>query len=179
MELGCSTGYRLAALDAAKFGVRTGIDPSRQAISTGRTLFREIELKTGTCDQTGLPDESADLLIFGFCLYPNEFGSMFSIAAEANRLLKPGGTLIIYDVHAEKPYRNVYSHVPDLFVHKMDFRRLFTWNPLYTELRSIVFECGDIDTPPRHPDDACIVSAIRKGEESACETKARDSTSPP
>jgi len=43
----------------------------------------------------------------------------------------------------------------------------------------VVIGRGNIDTPPRHPDDACIVSAIRKGEESACETKARDSTSPP
>lgn len=57
---------------------------------------------------------------------------MFKIAAEADRVLKDKGLIIIKDFHPPFPYKNKYSHCDDIYSYKMDHSRLFTWNPAYT-----------------------------------------------
>lgn len=130
-EIGCGEGERLSLL-RGKFGSRCwGFDPSAKAVSHGRATYPDITFEIGTADTIDLPDSSVDTLIFGFCLYLADPKDYFRIAAEADRVLIEGGLVVILDFSPRHVFKNPYSHQPGVFAHKMDFSKLFTWNPAY------------------------------------------------
>src|SRR5205085_8109779 len=95
VELGCGTAYRSAWL--AKQGARpVGVDATPAQLETARRLQREtgIEFPLVEADaaETGLPGESADLVV-------SEYGASIWVdpyrwIPEAARLLRPGGRLV-------------------------------------------------------------------------------------
>ena len=95
VELGCGTAYVSAWL--AKRGARpVGVDITPAQLETARRCMREtgIEFPLVEVDggATGLPDESADLVI-------SEYGASiwvdpYRFVPEAARLLRPGGRLV-------------------------------------------------------------------------------------
>ncbi len=133
LEIGCSNGYRVASLAKATGARGFGIDPSTEAIETGRQLFGgSINLCVGSAETLPFEDRSVDLVVFGFCLYLTDVEDHFRIASEANRVLRDGGSLLIYDFLSGVPYYNDYHHMPGLKSHKMDFSRYFLAHPGYT-----------------------------------------------
>lgn len=133
LEVGCSNGYRVSSLAKATGARGAGIDPSTEAIETGRGLFgSEIDLRVGSAESLPFEDHSFDLVIFGFCLYLTDIDDHFRIAAETTRVLRDGGSILIYDFLSGVPYYNDYHHMPGLKSHKMDFSRYFLAHPGYT-----------------------------------------------
>ena len=132
LEIGCADGRRLNIINKAFNAKCYGLDVSSEAIKDGTKEYRNIQLSVGSADQLNFAEETFDLVIFGFCLYLCDRNDLFKIAAEADRVLKNNGMIIIKDFHPPYPYKNKYSHCDDIYSYKMDYSRLFTWNPAYT-----------------------------------------------
>jgi SAM-dependent methyltransferase len=93
LEIGCANGWRLKRLQQEYRCHVWGVDPSHDAVeeaSLPGVLY-------GTADDLPFCASKFDLVIFGFCLYLCDPADLFRVAAEADRVLADGGTLIIHD----------------------------------------------------------------------------------
>jgi SAM-dependent methyltransferase len=148
LEVGCSNGCRLSRIHAL-FGTEChGIDPSTIAIEDGKATWPELDLRIGTADALGYPDESFDTIILGFCLYLCDRRHLFKIACEADRCLRDGGTMVVSDFCPPFPYKNPYLPREGMFSYKMDYSRLFSWNPDYVETCRLVHVDPAADPTP-------------------------------
>lgn len=147
LEVGAANGWRLDVARRLWQSQGVGIDPSSEAVADGLTRFPEIALHVGTADK--LPDGPFDCVVFGFCLYLCDRADLFRIATEADRVLAPRGCIVVYDFFPPAPYRNAYAHQAGVFSHKMDYSRLWSWNPAY-----VVWQHEVTSHPGKSPDDA-------------------------
>ena len=117
--------------------------PDRSGVSTLEIGCGEgVKAFQGTADSLQFPDNSFDIVIFGFCLYLCDRNDLFEIAREADRVLKPQGWLVINDFFSEVPIKRDYHHKPGMYSYKMDYRQLFTWHPYYTCFSHLVTSHG-------------------------------------
>jgi len=130
LEIGCGNGFRLEYLSNSTGAKVFGLDPSPLAISEAKA--RGIAAEVGTADKLPWPDASMDLVIFGFCLYLCDREDLFKIAAEADRVLRNSGWLVILDFHSRDQIIRPYKHSEGINSYKMDYSKAFTWHPGYT-----------------------------------------------
>ena len=132
LEVGCSNGYRLNYLKkiypSSSF---FGIDPSQEAIRNGKKEFKKIHLKVGTADRLNYKEYFFNLVIFGFCLYLCDRKLLSKIVEQTDRVLSKNGFIIIFDFYSAKPYYNKYKHLKGLKSFKMNYSKLFLWNPCF------------------------------------------------
>lgn len=131
LEIGCSSGYRLSSICNKTGAEGYGIDPSSAAIEEGKASYPGLNLRVGTADYIEYEDGFFDLIIFGFCLYLCDRRDLFKIAWEADRLLREKSWLVIRDFMVPFPYKNEYVHQKGIYSYKMDYSKMFTWNPCY------------------------------------------------
>lgn len=131
LEVGCSNGWRLNILTNIYKSKCWGIDPSGKAIQQGRYDFPCLVLDKATADNLPYENCMFDMIIFGFCLYLCDRSDLFKIAYEADRVLIQRGHIIIYDFHPSFPYKNQYTHYEGLYSYKMNYSKMFSWNPEY------------------------------------------------
>lgn len=130
LEVGCGSGLRLDWLQRHTGWMCHGIEPSEEAVNQAIQLG--VQAQVGTADQLPFEDKSIDVVIFGFCLYLCDRDDLFKIAAEADRVLKSPGWLLLKDFYSPDPVTKEYHHRPGIFSYKMDYKRLFTWSPDYS-----------------------------------------------
>lgn len=130
LEIGCGDGTRLGWLREHRGVDAHGVDPSADAVDAARA--RGVDARQGTADALPFDSASFDIVCFGFCLYLCDRGDLFRIAAEADRVLANPGWLGILDFYSPYPLKREYHHYAGLYSYKMDYRTLFTWNPVYT-----------------------------------------------
>jgi ubiquinone/menaquinone biosynthesis C-methylase UbiE len=96
VDIGCGGGtYSRAWLELGAAQV-TGVDFSAEMLATARADSPgEITFTQGDAAATGLPDASADV-VFERALV-HHVADLGAVAAEARRLLRPGGTYIVQD----------------------------------------------------------------------------------
>jgi ubiquinone/menaquinone biosynthesis C-methylase UbiE len=129
LEVGCGDGARLEWLKE-NLGFRcSGVDPSGRAVAAA--VVKGVSAQQGTAERLRFADSSFDIVVFGFCLYLCDREDLFRIAAEADRVLRDPGWLLIHDFFSPHPTRREYRHRPGIFSYKMDYRGLFTWHPAY------------------------------------------------
>lgn len=129
LEVGCGDGGRLAYL-ASRYGADcVGLDPSADAAAAARASG--IQVIQGTAESLPFDGRAFDVVIFGFCLYLCDRDDLFLIAAEADRVLRSPGWLVIYDFFSPSPTARPYRHRLGVQSYKMDYRSLFTWHPGY------------------------------------------------
>jgi ubiquinone/menaquinone biosynthesis C-methylase UbiE len=142
LEIGCSDGSKLRSLcknlDADAFG----IDPSSDAISAGNNVVDsavQMNLTVGTASD--LPFESAffDVVFFGFSLYLVDRNKLFQAVSEADRVLKPGGFLVIQDFDPGYRYKRPYTHLDGISSYKNSYVDLFSASGHYFEAEKVSF----------------------------------------
>jgi SAM-dependent methyltransferase len=98
LDVGTGTGTVARGL-AQRGCVVTGLDPSRALLDQARNLDRNVDVEIhyveAKAEQTGLPDNSFDVVIAGQCWH---WFDRPQAATEARRLLAPGGRLIVAHV---------------------------------------------------------------------------------
>ena len=132
LEIGCSAGKRLLELKNKGFDVY-GIDPSQKAIQKAKEC--KINAVVGTADELPYDQNSFDILVYGFCLYLCDREDLFKITAEANRVLKQNGYVLILDFHSDLLTQNNYHHLDGIISYKMDYGKLFYWHPSYSLIK--------------------------------------------
>ena len=166
LEIGCSNGNSLNLMKDIFGSECWGMDPSSEAIKNGSEKYPDIHLSTGTADSLQFEDNSFDTIIFGFCLYLCDRNDLFKIAYEADRCLKDGGTLVIKDFYPTFPYKNNYSHLDSVYSYKMDYSKIFKWNPSYAEVANIVYTHSGFGLV-NVPDEKISITVLRKNEQFA------------
>lgn len=164
LEVGCSNGYRLKLLKQKYNAGCFGIDPSEKAIKDGTAPG--IQLLQGTADALPYGDKKFDLLIYGFCLYLCDRKDLYKIACEGDRVLRDKGFIVIYDFHPPMNLRNRYTHHESVYSYKMNYSKLFAWNPEYTIIYKKIFshEKGNLFYSPN---EAISVQILRKDLDNA------------
>jgi SAM-dependent methyltransferase len=100
LDLGTGTGTVARSL-AARGGQVLGLDPARGQLAAARRLAEEaglgdrVRFEEGLAERTGQPDGAFDLVVAGQCWH---WFDRRLAAAEAKRVLKPGGALLICHV---------------------------------------------------------------------------------
>jgi ubiquinone/menaquinone biosynthesis C-methylase UbiE len=166
LEIGCSNGSRLELIKEKLIEAECfGIDPSVEAIEVGKKN-NSLNLQVGTADCLPFADDFFDIILFGFSLYLCDRNDLFKIAYEADRCLCDNGHLIIKDFQPPFPYMNRYKHFEGISSYKLDYSRMFSWNPVYTEIFNVVFthqEC----IPVKIPDERVGVKILLKNSKYA------------
>lgn len=134
LEVGAGTGWRLADLSRDAAAPWTlALEPSRAATGAGQERYPAVTFARASAEALPVADGSFDLVVLGFFLYLVDRRDLFAVASECDRVLADGGALVLLDFFAERPHKNVYAAQPDLFSYKMDYRKMFLWNPAYRE----------------------------------------------
>lgn len=131
LEVGASNGHQLHKLQQLTGCEGFGIDPSISAITDGKTKYPELGLSVGTADKLEFPDASFDVVIFGFCLYLVDRGLLMRTVAEADRVLRQGGMLMIVDFDPVATHRRPFAHQSGLWSYKMCYPNLWLASPDY------------------------------------------------
>ncbi len=131
LEIWCSNGWRLNALKEKIWGDYYGIDPWKDAIVEWLEKFNDLKLSQSTADALSFEDNFFDNVIIWFCLYVCDRADLFKIAYEVDRVLKDWWNIFILDFDPWYIYMNKYTHLEWLNSYKMDYSRLFLWNPMY------------------------------------------------
>lgn len=133
LEIGCSNGIKLNKLSQFFNAQGYGIDPSSLAVEEGNATWnnQNIQLQTGTASSLPYPNQSLDLVYFGFCLYLLDRSDLLAAVAEVDRVLKKGGFVAITDFDPIARHKRPYHHREGVFSYKQDYAKLFTESGLY------------------------------------------------
>jgi SAM-dependent methyltransferase len=98
LDAACGTGRFAEFL--AKCGHRViGVDSSPDMLAYARRRVPHGEFRIGELDQLPLPDDSVDVIVCALALV--HVSRLGPVLAEFARVLRPGGDLVISDIHHE------------------------------------------------------------------------------
>jgi SAM-dependent methyltransferase len=123
LDIGCGAGGVLA--DFQKWGARpenlVGVDLLAERIRAARERFPRISFHQANAEALPFPDGAFDLVLLFTALSSILNDEMRqNVAAEARRLLRPGGAIVWYDFRFDNPFnRNVRG------IGQRGIRRLF------------------------------------------------------
>ncbi|HEY0641176.1 MAG TPA: class I SAM-dependent methyltransferase [Pseudonocardiaceae bacterium] len=98
LDAACGTGRYAAHLTARGHQV-VGVDSSPEMLGRARTRVPRAAFLPGDVHRLPLPDDAADLAVCGLAL--THVPDLRPVLAEFARVLRPGGHLVIADVHHE------------------------------------------------------------------------------
>jgi ubiquinone/menaquinone biosynthesis C-methylase UbiE len=99
LELGCGAGD--LSVELLRRGARlTAIDVSPGMVALARSRAPGATLAVAPAEETGLPDESFDLVVGKWVLHHVD---VTAAAAEARRVLRPGGRAVFFENQDRNP----------------------------------------------------------------------------
>ena len=75
-------------------------------------------------------------------LYLCDRKDLFKITYEIDRVLSDESCIFILDFNTSFPYKNKYKHCEGVYSYKMDYAKMFTWNPIYSIICHSSFSHG-------------------------------------
>ena len=149
LEIGCGNGWRLKLLREHIKCVGYGMDASKDAINDAPNSIEKygIQCWRGTADDIRrLPDNSVDMVIYGFCLYVVDREDLPTIVKESDRILRDNGHIVIHDFYTPRPYSRIYEHRAGVRSYKQNYGLLWLGNPSYRLLNQQLRGDGDDQT---------------------------------
>jgi SAM-dependent methyltransferase len=131
LEIGCANGANLDRLRGSTGCSGAGVDPSASAIRKGLADFPGLDLRRATADALPFADTTFDVVWFGFCLYVTDRPLLPRVVAEADRVLKNLGYLVIVDFDPPHPVCRDYHHAAGVTTYKTDHSKMFLGFPQY------------------------------------------------
>jgi SAM-dependent methyltransferase len=129
LEIGSGAGGNLASLE--RFGARRadlyGIDLRPEAVQAARSTFPGIHFSPGNGEALEFADRTFDLILL-FIVFSSilDDGVASRVAAEAVRVLRPGGAVLWYDIRYANPMnrrvRPIKRHQLDAWFPGLDRR---------------------------------------------------------
>ena len=98
LDAACGTG-RFAEFLAKRGHQVIGVDSSPEMLAHARRRVPDGEFRAGDLDRLPLPDDSVDIIVCALALV--HVPCLQPVLAEFARVLRPGGDLVISDVHHE------------------------------------------------------------------------------
>lgn len=99
LEVGCGTGHILARFVEFGAGEAHGIDLMQNRIDIGKNSYPFLHLEQGNAAHLPYDDHSFDIVMQFMCLSSVlDYDLRKHISDEMWRVLKPGGTIIFYDI---------------------------------------------------------------------------------
>ena len=137
LEIGTSSGHYTIALSEVFPAARiVGLDPSvrmlEQARRVGNAAGQHWELQVGVGERTGFADASFDLVTAYAVHHELPPRAIADIFAEAMRILRPGGTLLIADVPR-------YAALDRLAAWRFDWQAKYGGEPFWRASASLDF----------------------------------------
>lgn len=112
VEFGCGTGRNLAAAIAGGARSTVGLDMSEGMLAKARERLAGTRLLVHDMGRPApLPDRSTDLVLF--CLTLEHVARIGLPIGEARRILRPGGRLVIVEIHPFLSLGGVAAHFKD------------------------------------------------------------------
>lgn len=140
IEIGCSDGNKTLSIANFFNSIGCGVDPSKLAIAKANSAKPNgFEFKVGTSDSLPFSENEFDLVYFGFCLYLVDRNLIFKSLSEADRVLKPGGYLVITDFDASRPYKSEYKHKQGIMSYRNDYAAMFLASGHYSLISKLGF----------------------------------------
>lgn len=143
LEIGCSHGWRLEELRNRWDAQCTGVDPSEEALQEGASKYPQIKFLRGLVSQLPIIEsEQFDLVIVNFVFHWISRASLLQSLAEADRVVKDGGYLLIGDFYPDAPTLRPYHHLPNesVYTFKQDYSLVFTASNLYQVVNQAEFD---------------------------------------
>src|SRR5262249_22807204 len=138
LEIGTANGFRLAEIQRSTGARAVAVEPSAQAIDNGCKAFPSIQFVRGTAHSIPL-EENFDLVIVNFVFHWIDRSNLLRSVAEADRLVRDGGWLIIGDFCPANRLRVRYHHLQDqkIFTFKQNYADTFLASGLYHSVASL------------------------------------------
>jgi len=166
-ELGCSNGWRLAAIQRIYPDVTelVGCDVSSEAIADGRSKWPGLALSVSPIEDPGIPGQF-DVVIVSYVLCWVGREQLPLALEEIDALVRPGGILILSDFLPVRPSARRYHHRDDveLYTFKQDYAAPFLAGRKYQLIENTIFSH---DGEPLTSDNRAHCSALRKTSEPA------------
>lgn len=163
LEIGCSNGWRLEKVRTL-FSTRcVGVEPSLAALRNGKKLYPKLDLRRGTMSRLPVrKQERFDLVIVSYVFHWVARETLMRSLVEVDRVLKPGGYLLIDDFLPRKVYDAPYHHLPgrDVLTFKRDYASMFAATTLYQILSRETYHAEKPNMKahiPEHSRAACIL----------------------
>lgn len=120
VELGCGTGYGSTILAQAGAKKVIALDISAEAIAYAKKHFadKRIDYVISRAEKTGLEDNFADIVVSFETIEHLKEPAQF--VAEALRILKPGGSLILSTPNRETSFGDNPYHLQEFTVGELD-----------------------------------------------------------
>lgn len=142
LEVGASNGRRLAALRERIKCDCVAVEPAKAALRDGRRRFPGVRFLHGTADH--LPAEVLrrpfDLVIVHAVFHWVSRERLMTALAQVDRVVAPGGHLLIGDFYPKTPEKIAYHHLPgsDVWTYKLDYPAVFLATGLYKEKARVI-----------------------------------------
>jgi len=165
LEIGCANALKLESLVVHFEAKAFGVDPSKSAINDARTRFQArsipCEFWVGESWMIPLGDDSMDVVFLGFFLYLVPTEDLHVTFEEIDRILKPGGFLVIEDFDPGKRYSNQYSHNQAVKTFKDNYSYYFTTEFEYFLMEKMSYSHSS-DTFDLNPDERLSTQIFQK-----------------
>jgi ubiquinone/menaquinone biosynthesis C-methylase UbiE len=127
-----------------RFGI--GTDPSSRAIQNATLDYPNPALTflVGTADDLPLPDESVDLIYFGFCLYLVDRSLLNKCIDESLRVLRVNGKVLLLDFDPYEPSVVPYRHDDRISTYKDNYEKYFIYRGFCIVAKLSQCESGEI-----------------------------------
>ncbi len=163
LEVGCASGWRLEEIRRAYGAFCNGCDPSAEAVMEGNRLYPDIDLHEGMASDLGDWGVNFHCVILAWVCHWIDRHYLAKSVAEIDRVLRPGGHLVIADFAPDVPTKVRYHHRQDveMWTYKLPWAGADLWiaTGCYRQIETMMFnhDTGlEGDAPPEQR-AACVL----------------------